>query len=344
VIPASRIETEQVNLLYQHASMVLVGAALMGVALVLVFWREIPWQASVAWFAVLIGTTFLRLLMVSRYHARAKSGDGALHRAKWFSWTAAISGIVWGTGYAMFFLPDEPLYVLFSACMYVGMVSAATLSLTAYMPAYYAFVFPATLPVSIRTLVEGGDIYPVLGLSYLLYLGVSIFFGNNLNRMIVGSIRLRFENVELLDDLKVQKDNAEASRRTAEQAVLAKNRFLAAASHDLRQPLHALGLFFGALKQHVSGEEGHALLEKIDRSSSALNHIFNSLLDVSRLDAGVVEVNRRHIQLRPRSGSLQLPVDPQAQAPAANLAAGPAAAMAAASPGYVPRGVPRARS
>jgi signal transduction histidine kinase/ActR/RegA family two-component response regulator len=172
------------------------------------------------------------------------------------------------------------------------------------MPSYLAFVFPTTLPVSLRTFLEGGDIYQVLGLCYLLFLGVGIFFSNNLNRMVTRSIQLRFENLELLEDLKEQKDRAEKSRQTAEQAVLAKDRFLASASHDLRQPLHALGLFYGALKQYVSGREGLHLLDKIDQSIGALNHIFNSLLDVSRLDAGVVGVQKRHFELAPLLGTI----------------------------------------
>ncbi len=71
----------------------------------------------------------------------------------------------------------------------------------------------------------------------------------------------------------------------------AQNRFMAAASHDLRQPLHALGLYLIALKKHVTSLQGQHILANINRSTEALNQLLNSMLDLSKLDAGVVDVN-----------------------------------------------------
>lgn len=69
----------------------------------------------------------------------------------------------------------------------------------------------------------------------------------------------------------------------------AKDSFIAAASHDLRQPLHALGLFLGSLEKHVK-PDGLATLEKAHQSNTALNHLLSSVLDLSKLDAGIVTV------------------------------------------------------
>ncbi len=77
----------------------------------------------------------------------------------------------------------------------------------------------------------------------------------------------------------------------------AKNQFLAAASHDLRQPLHALGLFLNSLEKKVTDVDGQHLLGKIRSSTQALHNLFDSLLDISRLDAGVVEIHKKHIAL-----------------------------------------------
>jgi signal transduction histidine kinase/CheY-like chemotaxis protein len=74
-------------------------------------------------------------------------------------------------------------------------------------------------------------------------------------------------------------------------ANLAKSRFLAAASHDLRQPLHALGLFIAQLRSHMKSVEGHRLVERIDAAVMAMNELFNALLDISKLDAGVLAPN-----------------------------------------------------
>lgn len=70
----------------------------------------------------------------------------------------------------------------------------------------------------------------------------------------------------------------------------AQNRFIAAASHDLRQPLHALGLYLSALRSHVVSSDGQAILDNTHRSTEALTQLLNSLLDISRLDAGVIDV------------------------------------------------------
>ncbi|HWE20418.1 MAG TPA: HAMP domain-containing sensor histidine kinase [Hyphomicrobiaceae bacterium] len=76
-----------------------------------------------------------------------------------------------------------------------------------------------------------------------------------------------------------------------ELANLAKSRFLAAASHDLRQPLHALGLLVGQLPGHMKSAEGGRLLDQIDAAVTSMNELFNALLDVSKLDAGVLSTN-----------------------------------------------------
>jgi signal transduction histidine kinase len=73
-----------------------------------------------------------------------------------------------------------------------------------------------------------------------------------------------------------------------EMANLAKSRFLAAASHDLRQPLHALGLFAAQLHTRQRAPERDHVVERIDVAIAAMNELFNALLDISKLDAGVL--------------------------------------------------------
>src|SRR5450755_508205 len=73
-----------------------------------------------------------------------------------------------------------------------------------------------------------------------------------------------------------------------ELANLAKSRFIAAASHDLRQPLHALNLFVTQLRTERDPAEKNRLIARIDAAIAAMNDLFNALLDMSRLDAGVL--------------------------------------------------------
>ncbi len=80
-----------------------------------------------------------------------------------------------------------------------------------------------------------------------------------------------------------------ARTKDAERANQSKSRFLAVASHDLRQPLHALALFVAELRDKVRTDENRALVARIDASVSAMEDLLDGLLDISRLDAGVVE-------------------------------------------------------
>ncbi|HEX8987567.1 MAG TPA: ATP-binding protein [Rhodocyclaceae bacterium] len=89
---------------------------------------------------------------------------------------------------------------------------------------------------------------------------------------------------------QIDQATAELRRRNeeAERANAAKSRFVAAASHDLRQPLHALGLFVSRLAQLKHGPEVRPLVEHIDASVQSLQDLLDTLLDMSRLDAGLV--------------------------------------------------------
>jgi len=89
-----------------------------------------------------------------------------------------------------------------------------------------------------------------------------------------------------------------SKRDMAERANQAKSRFFAAASHDLRQPLHALSLFVAALKERNHQPETRLLIDNIEASTGVMELLFNALLDISRLDAGAIEPRRVHFPLQ----------------------------------------------
>jgi two-component system, sensor histidine kinase len=90
--------------------------------------------------------------------------------------------------------------------------------------------------------------------------------------------RLRVAEIAILHD---------KNRRLAE-ASQHKSQFLAAASHDLRQPMHALGLFVAQLRSHMMSADGHRLLDLIDDAVAGTNELFNALLDITKLEAGAL--------------------------------------------------------
>ena len=94
-----------------------------------------------------------------------------------------------------------------------------------------------------------------------------------------------------IDDITERKrasEALEAARRVAEQANLGKSRFLAAASHDLRQPLQTLSLLRGILAKRIKDESGTRLVAKLEETLSAMSGMLNTLLDINQLEAGIV--------------------------------------------------------
>lgn len=99
--------------------------------------------------------------------------------------------------------------------------------------------------------------------------------------------------------LKLQQRNLQLAdaKEKAEQATLSKSRFLAAASHDLRQPLHALTLFARALSRRVEGGEAKNLVAQTEQALASLKEMFDALLNVSRLDAGLIQPSMQEVSL-----------------------------------------------
>jgi signal transduction histidine kinase/ActR/RegA family two-component response regulator len=99
--------------------------------------------------------------------------------------------------------------------------------------------------------------------------------------------------------LTAQLQMTREARDAAEAANRAKSSFLAAASHDLRQPLHALGMFSQALAEHAHDADGRLLVSRITTSVASLEALLSTLLDVSKLDAGVLVAQPRDLPIRP---------------------------------------------
>jgi len=129
----------------------------------------------------------------------------------------------------------------------------------------------------------------------MIVLGMALGMGRNVNKLIAETLTKRFENLELIDELSQQTAIAEIARVQAEAANRSKTQFFAAASHDLRQPLHAMSLFVAALNEKVRESEAQGLLHNINASITALESFFDELLDISKIDAGVTRAELAHI-------------------------------------------------
>ncbi len=108
----------------------------------------------------------------------------------------------------------------------------------------------------------------------------------------------RMRVVAVVSDIRVRKQAEKALRRAkevAEHASAAKSRFLASASHDLRQPLQALTMFTSTLKKQGLDPQAIHLISLMEASIRALRDLLDTLLDISKLEAGIVEVRRQAV-------------------------------------------------
>jgi PAS domain S-box-containing protein len=119
-------------------------------------------------------------------------------------------------------------------------------------------------------------------------------------------------DVTELNETERRLREAHAAQEQAVSANLAKSRFLATASHDLRQPLHAMNLFISALRRRVDGDEATRLVDGMAAATASMQSMFNAVLDVTKLEAGAVTPasptsrwNRCSNDCAPRSSDLR---------------------------------------
>jgi signal transduction histidine kinase/CheY-like chemotaxis protein len=204
---------------------------------------------------------------------------------------ALVGGGAWGVGGYFLFVPDKVSYLgLLLLWMYIPAATAAMITL-AYKPLFYSNTTVMLLPLFVRFVEEGGVFNITMAVTTLIYVGCLCYFHSHINSMLIDSIRLRFEKSDLLDEVTIGKE-------IAENANIAKSRFLAAASHDLRQPLHAQTLFIAELKHRVKEPESAEIIEHLESSVEAMGELFNSLLDISKLDAATIKLNVVPFQLQ----------------------------------------------
>lgn len=135
-------------------------------------------------------------------------------------------------------------------------------------------------------------VYAAFGVCLLL---VNLYFSAVTYRSLKTTVALRFENTALVRSLELERDRVAAADR-------AKTRFLAAAGHDLRQPVHALGMFTDILASraesgNVTAQDALHVARRQQTVLDSLNRLLDGLLDVSRMDAHLLRIERRAVDL-----------------------------------------------
>jgi two-component system, sensor histidine kinase len=287
---------DRLRALYRQAPSSGWGSIVVAVCMVVAMWRSVPHPTLLGWLAATVPLVAIRIPLIRAFAAQATEVTSAKWGHRYVLMVAAV-GICWGFAPFLMLQPDEPLAVA-SFLMVLALVAAGNVaSHSCYLPAVYVFLCLALLPAACRVALFGEAHYVAIALTLLLFFSFLVTYARVQSRGIGEAIRLRHENFGLIDELKAQTEQAQTLRAQAEHASLAKSRFFAAASHDLRQPLHALGLFSASLHEMTSEPGKRMVVENILATIESLETLFNELLDLSRLDAAQLRPHLRHIAL-----------------------------------------------
>ena len=277
----SQVRAEQIRALYRQAPLAILSGLVVPIPLLIVFWGAISEALLVSWYASMAVVAAVRSALVFAYRRAAPEAADLAAWGNLYVLGTIISGSVWGAAGVLLFVPGALDYQFFLDFILAGMCTGSVASLGAFLPAFYAFLLPTMLPFLAIAVVQGDTVHLAVVFANVFYLLAMSVFARNFNRSLTESLRLQFENLRLVDEVTAKKDEAE-------RANVAKSRFLAAASHDLRQPLHAMALFVSALQEKSRESETRRILDQLTLSVEALEGLFHALLDVSKLDAGIV--------------------------------------------------------
>jgi len=291
---AQRISVEQVAALYGYIFIGVLGADIGGIllALCLALVGGTSPERAIGWSLILCACTLIHLFLRFYYKRSPDRDRDWRFWADWFTLASFADGCTWG--WAALFLVDGSSHVealrYLVALVAFAVSSGAVSALGSYLPAFYAIFFPIAVPFLLSNAMAGDTLGTLTAGLIVVYIATMAGLAKQTNQNFLASLRLRFEKDTLAEKLRIEKERAE-------EASLAKSRFLASASHDLRQPIHALGMFLGALTQHGMNREMRRLVGHMEGSITAMDSLFGSLLDISRLDAGVVQSHPQVIRL-----------------------------------------------
>lgn len=198
-------------------------------------------------------------------------------------------------------LTQSPESVLIYVVVASGIVAGALGFSSVYFPVFLGFMLPTLLTVW----GLAGFLYDQAQLWQAMFWGAPIlmsaywYFGLNAHHTSVSSIELRFSNQKLLAEFEVLYVKEQDARHQVEMAHQAKSKFLAAASHDLRQPVQAIGLFLSALNRDTLPSKELDILKSTDSALQACCDMLDALLDFSRIEAGILNVQNVSFALQP---------------------------------------------
>ncbi len=285
-----RVHRAQVAALFRNLAPSTLADVAIAWSVAALYWWQLRDTGVLLWLALHLVQT-ARYPFLGRWHQDPQADERSAHWARVHVREHAFYSLTWGLA-PWCFLPvnNQPLTALLMLVI-LGICSAGVPAMATRWASVIAFTVPMVLGLGSALVWRGGDtLHLFLAGCCVVYLGATLLFARNLHRLLTKALRTRFEKEALAEQLAEQ---MAITRRASEE----KTRFFAAASHDLRQPLHAIALFGAVIERELQGRPALAHAQRLMGAVRALGTSLDTMLDVSRLDAGVIEPERRAVAL-----------------------------------------------
>ncbi|SDE38631.1 Signal transduction histidine kinase [Variovorax sp. CF079] len=313
-LPEERMLVEQLRLQLGNIGSSVIPTILVALLLVWVLSNERNAVALRAWCAAIVVLKLYLAWEARRWLASEISPERARRLLRHKMVLNAIDGVVWGAlAWAALGTTTVAGSILVVAVL-AGVAGSSMSSLAPILPVFIVFGAAELIVLGAKLWTMDDPAYDALGVAAILYTAALLGQARNGSRAARAAIGLRFENLELIERLRVETEHAQAAHRAAEEANLAKSRFLAAASHDLRQPIHAQGLFLEVLARSKLSAGQYDALANARATWQASAEMLDTLLDFSRIEAGVVEPQMQSFHLQPLLNKIENELAPQADA------------------------------
>lgn len=310
--PTGALQSALAGLLYRQSYGVLFANFVVVIPVAYVMRDSVTSWMLAAWAAAIYLLTALRVGVSRAFLGRQVAPSATRRWVLGFSALSWLSGLLWGLAGLAAVVSHDDMMLAFGCVMLAGMCSGAVPSLSAYPPAYAGSALGMLAPFTMACLAEGDNLHLVYAAFALCLLVVNMYFSAVTYRSLKTTVGLRYENTNLIENLQRERDRATAADD-------AKTRFLAAAGHDLRQPVHALGLFTDILADraaqgHILAQDALLVAQRQQTVLEGLNRLLDGLLDVSRMDAHLTRVEPRRVSLDAMFDALCEDYAPQARA------------------------------
>jgi signal transduction histidine kinase/CheY-like chemotaxis protein len=255
------------------------------------FKDEVSSYDLAGWLGYMLVAIMIRTWLIFKLEQEAEKITNPQHNLTVMSYALGIVGVGWGLGWVFI----APQLSMINHMIYLyGTAAAMISSMFAYSvhkSTFYAFNIPIMLPSLFTVLLgPGAFTWPFsVGLAslYIVVLGIA----KNFAKTFEDSVRLRFRNDRLYQELVNERDQSVVAN-------VAKSKFIAVASHDLRQPMHAVNVYLELIQLDDLPAQEKTIFTKIRSSITTLNAMFDSLLNISQLDADVMQANHRAFNLK----------------------------------------------